>query len=115
MTEGCRSRLERPDHGIGAKASSAAGPPINSAGDAAWPAQSRNRQPNVTIEIGRAQVDGQQVARLTRNSVIGLQQRADDPVDVLIDGRAVARGELVVLEGKFCVRVVQVLTAPHAA
>ena len=44
-------------------------------------------------------------------SLIELSRQPDDPVDVLINGRLVARGEVVVVGGNYGVRVTQVVSA----
>ena len=44
-------------------------------------------------------------------SLVELSRQPDDPVDVLINGRLVARGEVVVVAGNYGVRVTQVVSA----
>ena len=66
---------------------------------------------DVRIELGRAEICRQEVARLRRGSIVPLDNSRGEPVDVLIDGRLVARGEVLVLHERFCVRVTQLLAA----
>ncbi len=47
--------------------------------------------------------------KLRRGSVITLDKLAGDPVDIFVNGRMVARGEVLVLNDNFCVRVAQLL------
>ena len=39
---------------------------------------------------------------------------ADDPVDIFVNGRLVARGEVLVLDDKFCVRIAEILSPAHS-
>jgi flagellar motor switch protein FliN/FliY len=48
--------------------------------------------------------------KLKRGSVVTLDKLAGDPVDVFVNGRLVARGEVLVLNDNFCVRVTELLT-----
>ena len=66
---------------------------------------------DVTIELGRAQMDFEEVTKLQPGIVVRLDKLAGDPVDVLARGRLVARGEVVVIDDKFCVRVVELVAA----
>ncbi len=45
------------------------------------------------------------VLRLAKGSVVELEKLAGDPVDVFVNGRLVAKGEVLVLNDTFCVRV----------
>lgn len=60
----------------------------------------------VSLELGRAQVDAD---TLQPGHVVGLDRRESDPVDVRCNGRIVARGELIILRGKLCLRIVELL------
>ena len=50
------------------------------------------------------------VLKLKRGSVVTLDKLAGDPVDVFVNGRLVARGEVLVLNDNFCIRVTELLT-----
>jgi flagellar motor switch protein FliN/FliY len=52
------------------------------------------------------------VLRLGEGSVVELDKLAGDPVDVYVNDRAVARGEVLVLNDNFCVRISEILTNP---
>lgn len=62
----------------------------------------------ITLEFGRATID-LAAQPLQAGDSLRLDQLADEPLDVVIDGRAVARGELVVVEGQLGVRIVELL------
>jgi flagellar motor switch protein FliN len=64
---------------------------------------------NVQIELGRTQMYLEDVLKLRSGSVVTLDKLAGDPVDVLANGRLVARGEMVVLSDNFCVRVTELV------
>lgn len=63
----------------------------------------------VKIELGRAQMYIEDVLRLGVGSVIELDKLAGDPVDVFINERLVARGEVLVLNENLCVRINEIV------
>ncbi len=66
----------------------------------------------VEIELGRTRMRVADVLRLTSGAVVELDKLAGDPVDVLVNNRLVARGEVLVLNDTFCVRVNEILAPP---
>ena len=64
---------------------------------------------NVRIELGRTELLIEDVLKLREGSVVALDKLAGDPVDILVNGRLVARGEVLVLNDNFCVRVAEIL------
>ena len=69
---------------------------------------------NVKIELGRTRMYVEDVLRLNENSVIELDKAAGDPVDVYVNGRHVARGEVLVLNENFCVRISEIIQPAEA-
>jgi flagellar motor switch protein FliN len=65
---------------------------------------------DLRIELGRTHMYLEDVLKLKRGSVVTLDKLAGDPVDVFVNGRLVARGEVLVLNDNFCVRVTELLT-----
>ena len=65
---------------------------------------------DLRIELGRTQMYLEDVLKLKRGSVVTLDKLAGDPVDVFVNGRLVARGEVLVLNDNFCIRVTELLT-----
>jgi type III secretion system YscQ/HrcQ family protein len=59
----------------------------------------------VHVELAARRVRLDELARLRVNQVLELGCKATDPVDLLVDGRRVARGELVDVEGRLGVRI----------
>ena len=70
---------------------------------------------NVTIELGRTRMFVEDVVQLGADSVIELDKAAGDPVDVFVNGRKVARGEVLVLNDNFCIRVSEIISAESAS
>lgn len=64
---------------------------------------------NVKIELGRSRMLVEDVLKLTEGSVVELDKLAGDPVDVFVNDRLVARGEVLVLNDNFCVRVNEIV------
>lgn len=64
---------------------------------------------NVKIELGRANMLIEDVLRLGEGAVVELDKLAGDPVDVLVNDRLVARGEVLVLNDNFCVRISEII------
>lgn len=64
---------------------------------------------DLRIELGRTELLIDEVLRLREGSVVPLDKLAGDPVDILVNGRLIARGEVLVLNDNFCVRVAEIL------
>jgi len=64
---------------------------------------------NVKIELGRTRMLVEDVLRLGEGSVVELDKLAGDPVDVYVNDRHVARGEVLVLNDNFCVRINEIV------
>lgn len=65
---------------------------------------------HVKIELGRTHMLIEDVLRLAEGSVVELDKLAGDPVDVFVNDRLVARGEVLVLNDNFCVRVNEIVS-----
>jgi flagellar motor switch protein FliN len=66
----------------------------------------------VAVSFGRAKVALKDAMRLTSGSVVRLDRTMTDPVDIMVNGTPVARGEVVEVNGNFAVRVTEVLRRP---
>ena len=64
---------------------------------------------NVKIELGRCRMLVDDVLKLGEGAVVELDKLAGDPVDVYVNDRLVARGEVLVLNDNFCVRISDIL------
>jgi flagellar motor switch protein FliN/FliY len=71
-------------------------------------------QLQVRIELGRTRMLVQDVLRLDQGSVVELDKLAGDPVDIYVNERLVAHGEVLVLNDNFCVRVNEIVSSPQA-
>jgi len=69
----------------------------------------RDVELNVKIELGRNRMLVEDVLKLAEGSVVELDKLAGDPVDVFVNERLVARGEVLVLNDNFCVRVNEIV------
>ncbi len=70
---------------------------------------------DVKIELGRAEMYIEEVLKLGEGAVVELDKLAGDPVDVLVNDRLVARGEVLVLNDNFCVRISEILPGSDEA
>jgi flagellar motor switch protein FliN/FliY len=73
----------------------------------------RDVELDVKIELGRTQMYLEDVLKLRKGSVVPLDKLAGDPVDVYVNGRLVARGEVLVLNDNFCVRVAELIVGAN--
>lgn len=65
---------------------------------------------DVSLELGRATVDLQSLIELSQGSVIELNRLVDEPVDVLVNGKLVAKAEVVVVDNKFGARITNIVS-----
>ncbi|MCX7866922.1 flagellar motor switch protein FliN [Limisphaera sp. VF-2] len=68
---------------------------------------------NLTIELGGCQLPMREVLQLNVGSVVQLDKPADAPVDLTVNGKLIARGEVVVIEDRFGVKITEVITGSH--
>ncbi len=64
---------------------------------------------NVKIELGRTRMLVEDVLKLNEGAVVELDKLAGDPVDVYVNDRHIARGEVLVLNDNFCVRINEII------
>ena len=62
----------------------------------------------LTVEVGRTRMSLGEALALGPGSVVTLDRLADRPVDLLVNGRPIARGEVVVIDEEFGLRVTDV-------
>jgi len=65
----------------------------------------------VSIELGRTSLAIRDILDLQRGSVVEFEKLASEPVDILINGRKMAEGEVVVIEKHFAIRVTSLVEA----
>ena len=66
---------------------------------------------SLTIELGSCQLPMKEVLQLEAGSVVQLDKPADAPVELSVNGKLIARGEVVVIEDKFGVKITEVIGA----
>jgi flagellar motor switch protein FliN/FliY len=64
----------------------------------------------LTVRFGETEMSLHSLTRLAPGSIIDLGRSPDDPVDILVNSRLVARGEVVVVGGNYGVRIVEVIS-----
>ena len=64
----------------------------------------------VTVELGRTRMQIRDVLELGKGSVVELDKLAGEPVDLLVNGKLIARGEVVVIDENFGVRVTDIVS-----
>jgi flagellar motor switch protein FliN/FliY len=64
----------------------------------------------LSMEIGRSRISIENLLQLAKGSVVELNRMAGEPLDVLVNGTLVARGEVVVVNDKFGVRLSDVIS-----
>lgn len=74
----------------------------------------RDVELDLRIELGRSRMAIEELIKLRKGSVVPLDKLAGDPVDVFVNGRLVARGEVLVFNDNFCVRVAELVTGDQS-
>ena len=69
----------------------------------------------LTVEVGRTRMTLGQALALGPGSVVTLDRLADKPVDLLVNGRPIARGEVVVIDEEFGLRITEVSGSAEVA
>lgn len=98
--EGAGTAFEAPEFDVGEMAVS---------GDSSGLGMLDDVSLKVSVELGRTSMFVDDVLKLAPDAVVELDKAAGDPVDVFINGRHVARGEVLVLNENFCVRINEII------
>jgi len=64
----------------------------------------------VSISFGQAQLRLKDVLKLTSGSVVELNRQPEEPVDVIVNDSVIARGEVVVIDGNYAVRIQEIVS-----
>lgn len=64
---------------------------------------------SLTIELGSCQLPMREVLQLSVGSVVQLEKSADAPVELSVNGKLIARGEVVVIEDRFGLKITEVI------
>jgi len=64
----------------------------------------------VSLCFGRAQLALEEVLKLGAGSIVELNRSVDEPVEVIVNNRVIARGQVVVVDGNYGVKIQQILS-----
>jgi len=65
----------------------------------------------ISVEVGRTEMSLEEVLELVPGSVIALDKKSEEPVDLRVNGKLVARGEVVLVDDTYGLRITQVVDA----
>lgn len=65
---------------------------------------------NVTIEIGKTRKKMRDIMEFAQGTVIDLEKQAGAPVDIVVNGQLIARGDVVVIDDNFGVRITEIVS-----
>ena len=66
----------------------------------------------VTVEIGRTQRKVQDILAFSKGSLVVLDKLAGDQVDLFVNGKCIAKGDVVVIDDNFGVRITEIVQKP---
>lgn len=70
---------------------------------------------NVTVEIGKTRKKMREIMEFSQGTIIGLEKQAGAPVDIVVNGQLIARGDVVVIDDNFGVRITEIVGVKEAA
>lgn len=70
---------------------------------------------SLSVELGRTELALRDVLALGEDSVVALDRLTDEPLDVLVNGRPIASAEIVAENGRFALRIVELVQGRRAA
>jgi flagellar motor switch protein FliN/FliY len=65
----------------------------------------------MSVEVGSTQLRLSEIMNLSEGSVVELDRQADELLDIMVNGTLVARGEVVTVNGRYGIRVVEIASA----
>ena len=63
----------------------------------------------LSVELGQAQMEVREMLALSPGSVIELNKSENDPVDLMVNGRLIARGEVVLVNDSLGVKIIEII------
>lgn len=69
----------------------------------------RDIEVTLTVELGRCEMLIQDILELSPGKVIALDKRTGEPLEVLVNGKLLARGEVVMVDGKYGIRITAIV------
>jgi len=67
----------------------------------------------VTVELGRTSRKIKDILELQPGSIVELNKLAGEPIDILVNGKFVAKGEVVVIDENFGIRITDIINVEH--
>ena len=67
-------------------------------------------QVTLSVEIGRSRLPIKDLITLNQGSVVELDREIDEPLDLMVNGTLIARGEVVVVDGQFGLRLIDIVS-----
>lgn len=64
---------------------------------------------SLTVELGSCKLPMKEVLQLISGSVVQLEKVAEEPVELLVNGKLMARGEVIVVDNKFGIKITELL------
>ncbi|WP_461516058.1 flagellar motor switch protein FliN [Porticoccus sp.] len=64
----------------------------------------------LSVEIGRSKLPIKELISLTQGSVVELDRLVEEPLDLMVNGMLIARGEVVVVDGQFGLRLIDIVS-----
>lgn len=61
---------------------------------------------DLRVEIGRAQIKISELLNLSKGTIIYLDQKADEPLNIYANNKCIAKGHIISSNGKYCIRVI---------
>jgi flagellar motor switch protein FliN len=68
---------------------------------------------DVTLRFGKRSMPLREVMELDAGSVVELDREVQDPADLLLEGRLIVRGEVVIVDGNYGLRVLEIISPPR--
>ncbi len=65
----------------------------------------------IAVEVGRTEMSLEEVLKIVPGSVIALDKKSEEPVDLRVNGKLVARGEVVLVDDAYGLRITQIIDA----
>jgi flagellar motor switch protein FliN/FliY len=70
-------------------------------------------QVTLSVEIGRQKLPIKQLISLNQGSIVELDREVNEPLDLMVNGTLIARGEVVVVDGHFGLRLIDIVSPPE--
>ncbi|CAN5311849.1 hypothetical protein BH09PSE3_BH09PSE3_09660 [soil metagenome] len=67
----------------------------------------------LSVEVGSASMTLSELIALKQDAVIELDRQTDEPLDILVNGTLIARGEIVTVDGRYGIRITEIVAPVH--